>query len=64
MANRISATVYEAESIGVKFAVQCFCEETHILQLQKEEKIAVPKGLQNSEITKQMGFSVVKNASS
>ncbi len=64
MANKISATVYEAESIGVKFAVQCFCAETHILQLRKEKKIAVPIGLQNSEITQQMGVSVVKNASS
>ncbi len=63
MANKISATVYEAESIGVKFAVQCFCAETHTLQLQKE-KIAVSIGLQNSEIIQQMGFSVVKNASS
>jgi hypothetical protein len=64
MANKISATVYAAESIGVKFAVQCFCAETHTLQLQKEKKIAVSIGLQNSEITQQMGFSVVKNASS
>jgi hypothetical protein len=37
MANKIFAIVYEAESIGVKFAVQCFCAETHTLQLQKEK---------------------------
>jgi hypothetical protein len=64
MANEISATVYEAESIGVKFAVQCFCAETHTLHLQNEKFFAVSIGLQNSEITQQMGFSVVKNASS
>jgi hypothetical protein len=48
----------------VKFAVQCSCSETHTLHLQNEKKIAVSIGLQNSEITQQMGFSVVKNASS
>jgi hypothetical protein len=64
MANKIFATVCEAESKGVKFSVQCFCAETHTMQLQEEKKIAVSLGLENSEITQQMGFSVVKNASS
>jgi hypothetical protein len=34
MANKISVIVYEAESIGVKFVVQCFCAKTHTMKCQ------------------------------
>ncbi len=56
-----SATVYEAEWMGVKFAVKSICAEMHSIQLQREVGVWIK--LRHPRIVQLMGFSVAKNSS-
>ncbi|CAM6070936.1 unnamed protein product [Sphagnum tenellum] len=56
-----SATVYEAEWMGVKFAVKSICAEMHSMQLQREVGVWIK--LRHPRIVQLMGFSVAKNSS-